>query len=124
MPRMRFLPGLVLGLIAGLFLGAAAATFILPPRSENSVTPVQLEQLTRQLESTQREREALVRQVDDFRGLADRMTASFMELERRFKAMEEELRARDTRERAKAVAPPPVEAAPPQAPPPEAPSAP
>src|SRR6266404_1964667 len=50
MPRMRFIPGLMLGLIVGLLLGVAVATLILPPRaSEDPATSRQLEQLTRQL---------------------------------------------------------------------------
>ena len=122
MPRMRFLPGLIFGLFAGFLLGAAAATFILPPRTgDESITSLQQQQLTRQLGSVQQDRDDLRRQVEEFRVLSDRMTTSFSDLERRFKAMEEELRARDARQKAeapRAVPPEPPPPPPDQAPPP------
>ena len=55
----------------------------------------------------EQEREALRQQVDQFRDLADRMTASFNELERRFKALDEEMRARGAAPQQSPGAPPP-----------------
>ncbi|MBI4515876.1 MAG: hypothetical protein HY699_08690 [Deltaproteobacteria bacterium] len=96
MPRWRFLPGLLLGLILGLPLGAIIALFGMPPcNTDSSVAALQVGELSRRLVETQRDKEDLGRQLEEFRTLAERMTTSFRELERRFTAMEEEMRRRE-----------------------------
>lgn len=89
MPRRRFLPGLFVGLLIGVPLGAAVTAVLLPPGAGGSaVTPLELQDLRRRLETVQEDRDSLRRQVDEFAGLAERMGASFRDLERRFKVLE------------------------------------
>ena len=96
MLRLRFLPGLIVGLLLGLPLGAIATALLLPARhAESAATSLQVEQLSRRLEQAEQDKQALNRQLDEFRTMADRMTASFTELERRFKTLEEEMQARE-----------------------------
>jgi len=96
MLRLRFLPGLIVGLLLGLPLGAIVTALLLPARhAESAATSLQVEQLSRRLEQAEQDKQALNRQLDEFRTMADRMTASFTELERRFKTLEEEMQARE-----------------------------
>jgi septal ring factor EnvC (AmiA/AmiB activator) len=96
MLRLRFLPGLIVGLLLGLPLGAIVTALLLPARHvESAATSLEVEQLSRRLERAEQDKQALNRQLDEFRTMADRMTASFTELERRFKTLEEEMQARE-----------------------------
>jgi septal ring factor EnvC (AmiA/AmiB activator) len=91
MLRLRFFPGLVVGLLLGLPLGAIVAVMLFPSHSDTGATTAEIVELSRRLADAQRDKESLNRQIDEFRTLAERMTASFSELERRFKTMEDEL---------------------------------
>ncbi len=84
---------MVLGLSAGTLIGLLAV----PPRASDSVatTPLQVQELTRKLETAKEDKERVDRQLEQFAKLADQMTASFSMLEQRFKALEEEQRLRE-----------------------------
>ncbi len=94
MLRLRFLPGLIVGLLVGLPLGAIVAVLAFPPsRGESAATAVEIQQLSRRLEQAEQDKQALNRQLDDFRKMAERMTASFTDLTQRFNSLEKEMRA-------------------------------
>jgi uncharacterized coiled-coil protein SlyX len=96
MLRLRFLPGLIVGLLLGLPLGAIVTAVLLPSRQDQSATTsLEVERLSRRLERAEQDKQALNHQVDEFRTMADRMTASFTDLERRFKALEGEMQGRE-----------------------------
>jgi hypothetical protein len=131
MLRLRFLPGLILGLLVGLPVGIGVGVLALAPHgSEQNVGASSLVQdLTHKLEAAKEERDRADRQLDQFQKLADQMTASFNNLEIRFKLLEEEQRVRDAQAAqavvsARAPAPPaaaptataPVQASAPQTP--------
>ncbi|HUI26539.1 MAG TPA: hypothetical protein VL403_10685 [Candidatus Kryptonia bacterium] len=89
MLRLRFIPGVLVGLLIGLPLGALLAQrFLALHAADGAASVSQLQDLTARLERADREKEALNRQLDEFRVMAERMTASFSELERRFKGLE------------------------------------
>jgi hypothetical protein len=124
MLRLRFLPGLILGLIVGLAAGTVIVLLTLPPRGADLPAPLpsQVQELTRKLEAASESRERADRQFEQFQKLAEQMTATFNSLERRFKLLEEEQRLRDAQgiqapaQRPPAPAPPPTASrqAPPQ----------
>src|SRR5512139_1827691 len=113
MLRLRFLPGLILGVLIGLPAGITIALFVLPPRAleQNASTSPLVQDLTRKLDAAREARERADRQIEQFQKLAEQMTASFNNLETRFKALEEEQRVRMARP-APPVAVPPHAAAP------------
>jgi hypothetical protein len=113
MLRLRFLPGLILGLVIGLPVGIGLGVLALAPHgTEQKAGDSSLVQdLTRKLEAAKEERDRADRQMEQFQKLADQMTASFNNLEMRFKLLEEEQRVRDAQLQAgipaRAPAPPP-----------------
>jgi chromosome segregation ATPase len=90
MLRMRFFPGLLVGLLIGLPLGAILALHL-----QSSASTSEIPDLKARLERSEREKEGLNRQLGEFQATAERMTTSFAELERRFKGLEDELHARE-----------------------------
>ena len=111
MLRLRFIPGLSLGLALGVPAGALIALLVFPqrPAEQNATTSLQAQELSHRLDLANEDKQRMNRQLEQFGKLADQMTASFNSLEQRFKALEEEQRVRDVR--AAQPAPPP---APPQ----------
>ncbi|MFI5397233.1 MAG: hypothetical protein ACHQ9S_16970 [Candidatus Binatia bacterium] len=97
MLRLRFLPGLILGVILGLPAGVVIALLILPSRGAD--VPVSLQsqvpELTRRLEAANEARERADHQFEQFQKLAEQMTSTFNSLEMRFKLLEEEQHVRD-----------------------------
>ena len=98
MLRLRFLPGLILGLVLGLPAGVLIGMLTLSPRgtSDPTATSLHVQELTRKLDAANEAKERAERQFEQFQKLAEQMTASFNELERRFKALEEEQRRRES----------------------------
>jgi hypothetical protein len=90
MLRLRFSSGLILGLLLGVPAGTLIGLLVLPPRAAEptAANTLQVEELTRKLEIAREENEHVDRQLDQFTKLADQMTASFNNLEHRFKALE------------------------------------
>lgn len=126
MLRLRFGSGVILGLVLGILAGAVIA-FLLspaPPVTEPGATALQVQELTRKLEAAKDDRERRDKQLEQFQKLAEQMTASFNNLDQRFKALQEELRLQEAAGKQAAeppVAPPPAPAVPAQpaaAPPP------
>ena len=120
MLRLRFLPGLILGLLLGLPAGIVIAFLALPPKPTDSAGGVssQLQELNRKLEAATEARQRADQQVALFQKLAEQMTATFNNLEQRFKLLEEEQRVRDAHA-AQATAQPrpsPTQPAPPPTP--------
>jgi hypothetical protein len=74
--------GLLVGFVVGNFLTSAAPS---PPGSGTA----EVERLRHQLESSRRERDALEKNLDDFRIVAEKMTVAFENLEKRFRALEQ-----------------------------------
>lgn len=97
MLRLRFLPGLILGLVLGIPAGLLLGMLTWAPRgtAEPAAVSLQVQELTRKLEAATEAKERAERQFEQFQKLAEQMTASFNDLERRFKAMEEEQERRD-----------------------------
>jgi TolA-binding protein len=97
MLRLRFTSGLALGLVLGVPLGALIALLLTPPAPSDTATATSLQvlELTRKLQVANEARERMERQLQQFAGLAEQMTASFNSLEMRFKALEEMQRAGD-----------------------------
>jgi TolA-binding protein len=136
MLRLRFLPGLILGLLFGLPAGIVVGVLVLAPHgTEQSVgASSTIQDLTRKLEAAKEARDRADRQLEQFQKLADQMTASFNSLELRFKLLEEQQHVREVqaqaaeaavRARAPAAPTPAVTAtAPPQALQPQTPEAP
>jgi len=127
MLRLRFLPGLILGLLVGLPAGVGIGILALAPHGteQNAGASSLVQDLTRKLETAKEERDRADRQLEQFQKLADQMTTSFNNLEIRFKLLEEEQRVHDAQAqaaipaRAPAAAPPasaPVQATAPQTP--------
>jgi len=114
MPRFRFLPGLILGFLIGIVVGAMLPTVIFPPAQEPSLTSLKVQELTRELDASRRERDALNRQINEFQALANQMTAAFTDLERRFRALEEEMRLQQARDQALLRQRPPEATSPPE----------
>jgi TolA-binding protein len=126
MLRLRFLPGLILGLLFGLPAGIVVGILVLAPHGteQSAGTSSMVQDLTRKLEAAKEARDRADRQLEQFQKLADQMTASFNNLEMRFKLLEEELRVREAqtqaaeaavRTRALAAPTPAATATPPQA---------
>jgi len=113
MLRLRFLPGLILGLLVGLPVGIGVGVLALAPhgREQNAGASSLVQDLTHKLEAAKEERDRADRQLEQFQKLADQMTASFNNLEMRFKLLEEEQHVRDVQAQAaipaRAPAPPP-----------------
>jgi TolA-binding protein len=135
MLRLRFLPGLILGLVFGLPAGVIVGVLVLAPHGaeQSAGASSMVQDLTRKLEAAKEARERADRQLEQFQKLADQMTASFNNLEMRFKLLEEELRVRQVQEqaaeaasraRAQAVPTPAATATAPQALQPQTPEAP
>lgn len=102
MLRLRFLPGLVVGLLFGLPAGIVVGILVLAPHgAEQSVGASSMVQdLTGKLEAAKEARDRADRQLEQFQKLADQMTASFNNLEMRFKLLEEEQRVREVQAQA------------------------
>jgi len=133
MLRLRFLPGLILGLLFGLPAGIVVGILVLAPHgTEQGVgASSTVQDLTRKLEAAKEARDRADRQLEQFQKLADQMTASFNSLEMRFKLLEEEQRVREVQAqaaeaavRARAPTPAVTATAPPQALQPQTPEAP
>ncbi len=93
MLRLRFLPGLILGLLIGVPGGIAIGLLVLPRGVEpNAGTSPLVQDLTRKLEAAKEARERADRQLEQFQKLAEQMTVSFNNLETRFKSLEEQQR--------------------------------
>jgi TolA-binding protein len=108
MLRLRFLPGLLVGLLLGLPLGAVVAILLLPQRpSTSGATSPEVQELQRRLERAEHDRDELTHQVDNFRVMAERMTTSFSDLERRFNTLEGEMQASEHATTTAATATPP-----------------
>lgn len=109
MLRLRFSTGLLLGLLAGLPAGALIALLAFPRTAADSAgtTSLQVQDLTRKLETANVDRSRVDEQLEQFKKLADQMTANFNNLEVRFRALTDE-RQRDGQPR-----PTPVHPAPP-----------
>jgi hypothetical protein len=127
MLRLRFGSGLILGLVLGIPTGALIALLLAPapPASDHAAaTTLQVQELTRKLEAAKDERQRADTQLEQFQKLAEQMTASFNNLEQRFKALQEELLQRQARDQqapaAPVAAPPPPASAPAAALPPAA----
>ncbi|HVN85142.1 MAG TPA: hypothetical protein VMW17_09880 [Candidatus Binatia bacterium] len=87
MRRQGFLPGLIVGLAIGLAAGLVVAL-----QFESSTgDAARVQDLTARLDRAERDKAALNRQLDEFRVTAERMTKSFSDLERRFKALEDDV---------------------------------
>lgn len=86
--------GLLIGLPAGIFI----ALLLPSPQSGGQplAVPSQIHDLTRKLELATEAKERADRQLEQFQKLAEQMTTSFNNLERRFKLLEEEQRVRDS----------------------------
>lgn len=97
MLRLRFSSGLMLGLVAGVPLGALIGVLMLPARGTDAgaATSLQVIELTHKLEAAKEDKERAERQLEQFQKLADQMTATFKSLEQRFNALEESERRRD-----------------------------
>ena len=80
-----FARGLFLGLISGFVVGYLVTSAMPPPSGADGA---EVERLRHQLETARRERDGLLRNIDDFQELAERMTAAFGHLEERFRALE------------------------------------
>ena len=102
MLRLRFLPGLILGLLFGLPAGMVVGILVLAPHgTEQGVgASSTVQDLTRKLEAAKEARDRADRQLEQFQKLADQMTASFNSLEMRFKLLEEEQRVREVQAQA------------------------
>ena len=100
MLRLRFAPGLILGLLLGLPSGVLIAILALPPTSaeHGNAAAIQIEELNRKLETAREDRQRVDRQLEQFQKLAEQMTTTFNNLETRFKLLEEEQRIREARE--------------------------
>ena len=97
MLRLRFTSGLALGLAVGVPLGALITLLLTPSPRDDSTTATSLQvlELTRKLDLANEARERMERQLEQFTGIANQMTASFNTLEARFKALEDTQRAGD-----------------------------
>jgi gas vesicle protein len=98
MLRFRFSSGVLLGLIVGVPAGALCVLLIAPggAHEPNRQTQLQVEELTRRLESAKEEREQADKQLERFQKLAEQMTTTFNTLEARFRALEDAERTRQT----------------------------
>jgi hypothetical protein len=100
MLRLRFAPGLILGLLFGLPAGIVIGLMLVPAArtvDPNSGMGQQVQELTRKLDAAREDKERTEKQFEQFQKLAEQMTASFGNLEQRFLLLEEEQRLRDAR---------------------------
>lgn len=97
MLRLRFSSGLMLGLVAGVPLGALIGVLMLPVRGTDpgAATSLQVMELTHKLEAAKEDKDRADRQLEQFQKLAEQMTATFKSLEQRFNALEESEHLRD-----------------------------
>lgn len=86
MPSRSCILGLLTGILAGFVVGHLTAT-LLP--SDGRGGDVEVKRLRAQLEAARRERDGLLRNVEEFREVAQRMTKAFSDLERRFRRLEQ-----------------------------------
>jgi hypothetical protein len=93
MLRMRFLPGLLVGLVLGLPLGVISALWLVSGDETAARHAGEIDDLSRRLERAEKDKERMNRQLEDFGGLAERMAKSFEDLERRFRALQEQQHA-------------------------------
>jgi len=129
MLRLRFSSGVILGLVLGIMAGGVIAVLLTPapPPTDQGAMALQVQELTRKLEAARDDRQRVDKQLEQFQKLAEQMTASFNNLDQRFKALQEEQRLQETA--AKQAAVPTVPQAPspaatvPQLQPPQAPAA-
>jgi uncharacterized membrane-anchored protein YhcB (DUF1043 family) len=91
MLRWRFSSGLILGLVLGIPTGALLASALLPRPPADTRLQFEVRELTRRLEMANEARARAEKQMEDFAKLADQMTKSFENLERRFHELEAEL---------------------------------
>lgn len=91
MLRWRFGSGVVLGLVLGIPLGAILVSLLAPPPDQNARLDFEVRELTRKLEAANEARVRADRQLEEFQKLADQMTRSFENLERRFRELEAQL---------------------------------
>jgi hypothetical protein len=99
MLRLRFGSGVILGLVLGIPAGAVIALLLLPGSSPTdhaaTATALQVQELTRKLETAKDDRQRVDTQLEQFQKLAEQMTASFNNLEQRFKALQEDQRLQE-----------------------------
>jgi TolA-binding protein len=102
MLRLRFLPGLILGLMFGLPAGIVVGILVLAPHGteQSAGASSMVQDLSRKLEAAKEARDRADRQLEQFQKLADQMTASFNNLEMRFKLLEEEQHVREVQAQA------------------------
>ncbi len=128
MLRFRFGSGLILGLVLGIPAGAVIALLLAPAPSATdrgaAATTLQVQELTRKLEAARDDRQRADTQLEQFQKLAEQMTASFNNLEQRFKALQEEQRLQEAQAQHPAPPPPVVKPQVVEAPPPAAPQLP
>lgn len=79
-----FVRGLLLGLLVGFVVGHFVSSAAPPTPGSASA---EVDRLRHQLEAARRERDGLERNIEEFRGVADKMTEAFNDLERRFKTL-------------------------------------
>jgi len=120
MLRLRFGSGVILGLVLGIPVGAVLALLLAPTQTpserEATATTLQVQELTRKLEAAKEDRLRADTQLEQFQKLAEQMTASFNNLEQRFKALQEEAHLQETRATPTASPAPPAPAAAPAPP--------
>jgi len=122
MLRLRFGSGVILGLVLGIPAGALLAVLLAPAPAPTdrgaTATTLQIQELTRKLEAAREDRLRADKQLEQFQKLAEQMTASFNNLEQRFKALQEEQRLQEAHPNPAVpaiVAPPTTPAVPPAA---------
>lgn len=87
---LRFLFGLLLGMIIG---GAATAFFLSSGGGDYLIaTSPRMRQLEEDLRKSDQEREYMVKRLEDFAALMEKMEVKFVELEKRFETVLEESR--------------------------------
>lgn len=87
---LRFLFGLLLGMIIG---GAATAFFLSSGGGDYLIaTSPRMRQLEEDLRKSDQEREYMVKRLEDFAALMEKMEVKFVELEKRFEDVLEESR--------------------------------
>lgn len=103
MLRLRFGSGAILGLVLGIPAGAVIALLLLPGSSPTdqaaTATALQVQELTRKLETAKDDRQRVDKQLEQFQKLAEQMTTSFNNLEQRFKALQEDQRLQEAQAR-------------------------
>src|SRR6185436_14300633 len=80
-----FIRGLLLGVLVGFVVGHFVTSAVPPPPGSGGA---EVERLRHQLETARHERDALEKNIEEFRVVAEKMTEAFNDLERRFRALE------------------------------------